>query len=209
MAIEPMHLVQYQKDVFFSFLFLVQNNPTTQYNMTTKTETEIWQLCKGTGTGSGGGIHGSALVNGATKEIKFKQLLLVEYLPLQIMFGRRGQYFLIQCRWRKLSKMSRICLNWNLLSCDTCTSITETPPASIHLVGRYKNRLQFFHNKSNKEVHCLAQFHPNKLTGNLLFKTTMVLLHLYNPENMFRWKSDQLSSAPFVMECFWSLQHHY
>ena len=53
--------------------------------MTTKTETEIRQLCIGTGTGSGGGIRGS-LVYGATKEIKFEQLL--EY-PLQIMFWKK------------------------------------------------------------------------------------------------------------------------
>ena len=35
-----------------------------------------------TGTGSGGGIHGS-LVNGVTKEIQFQQLL---EFPSQIMF---------------------------------------------------------------------------------------------------------------------------
>ena len=61
MTIEPLHPVQYQKDVFFPFSFLVRNNPT-RYSMTTKTEMEKQQLCKGTGTGSGGGIRGT-LVN--------------------------------------------------------------------------------------------------------------------------------------------------
>ena len=94
MAIEPLHPVQYQKDVFFPFSFSVRNNPT-RYNMTTKTEMEIRQLCKGTGTGSGGGIVGS-LVNGATKEIKFEQLL---EFPLQIMFWKKGSIeFQIQCK---------------------------------------------------------------------------------------------------------------
>ena len=51
MTIEPMHPVQFQTSLFFPFSpWEVRNHPT---RMTKKTEMEI--LCKGTGTGSGGG----------------------------------------------------------------------------------------------------------------------------------------------------------
>ena len=54
--------------------------------MITKTEREIKQLCKSTGSGSGGGIVGS-LINGDSKEIKFYELL---YNPMKIMFWKEG-----------------------------------------------------------------------------------------------------------------------
>ena len=155
MTIEPMHPVQFQTSLFFPFSpWEVRNHPT---RMTKKTEMEI--LCKGTGTGSGGGIRGS-LVNGVTKEIKFQQLLK---FPLQIMFWKKGSISnsmqvkkVIENIKDPSSRLKPIVMRYmHKYHGDTA--------ASIHLAGLYENWLQYFLNESNKEVHRSAPISSKRI----------------------------------------------
>lgn len=114
--------------VFFPFLWEVQNkNPTRfVYTMTTKMEIKIFQLCKGMGPGSGRGVE--ALINGVTKEIKFKQLL--EY-PLQIMFWKKDSI-------SNFSQVKKVIGNIK----DPSRLKPQVPwgaAASMHLAGLYKS----------------------------------------------------------------------